>query len=818
MKRKEAREYVRQHLKEYLEYQGIDTRRNFKCINPNHQDNTPSMSYNEKNVQRPYVHCFSCNSTYDIFDVIGIFNNVYEFKDKEKIAYEFFNILIDDEQPVKLTEEEKRTEKLKNLMKEAVKITKASFLDNTEFVNKAKSYLAKRKISQKAIEEFNIGIEYQNKLPNTLIGKLYYKKEYLLTTGLMRKSSHSGKDIDTFFNRLLVPIYDRYGNPVGFGGRVLDDSKPKYLNSNENEIFHKSEILFNYHKAKNEARNNEIVIVEGYFDVISAWEMGMKNVVAVMSANVTEQQIEMIKELNCEVILSLDNDSAGNIAMLRVIPELLKNNLIVSVYDTSVLGNNLKDFGDFLTNGKTQEDIKKTKITGYEFLLKHKYFKDKQINVNNILLVYNLLKKDNLMLNSVNELEFKEYIAKNSAFSKEEIQNIIEPREVEEILSKDTGNVNELAQNFFLKELNERITKYSQVNNDDVLKNLIKNNIINYDYINQCLEECKDTIQNSEEFDYNNFIKSYICQTEEYKNLKEKLEKDEFRKKLRQMPDILDNVYGFDKHGREVRIYLTDEQKELVLQQYLATYEEQYRVSADDEKARAFSKLYITDTEQEYRSLWMGLNYVDMERWCFEVYSIGGMACVPYQIVFRTCHDVTPEKLSDKYVLKLDNNEYVYKKLLAYNNRGNSLGITEKNYIKPKEPKKEEVVKTPSTKKQQKIQEEKNNNKIKSNILIPINKFLETPYGIYIVNPNNTNQAIYIDKKSYSRTKNVLMLDTKNKNDLSVYSLSEASNLSVNSRKWKEKLPKNVFLDKYKFMFLDITKLKENMKEKEIIS
>ena len=264
MKRKEAREYVRQHLKEYLEYQGIDTRRNFKCINPNHQDNTPSMSYNEKNVQRPYVHCFSCNSTYDIFDVIGIFNNVYEFKDKEKIAYEFFNILIDDEQPVKLTEEEKRTEKLKNLMKEAVKITKASFLDNTEFVNKAKSYLAKRKISQKAIEEFNIGIEYQNKLPNTLIGKLYYKKEYLLTTGLMRKSSHSGKDIDTFFNRLLVPIYDRYGNPVGFGGRVLDDSKPKYLNSNENEIFHKSEILFNYHKAKNEARNNEIVIVEGY--------------------------------------------------------------------------------------------------------------------------------------------------------------------------------------------------------------------------------------------------------------------------------------------------------------------------------------------------------------------------------------------------------------------------------------------------------------------------------------------------------------------------------------------------------------------------
>lgn len=817
MKRKEAREYVRQHLKEYLEYQGIDTRRNFKCINPNHQDNTPSMSYNEKNVQRPYVHCFSCNSTYDIFDVIGIFNNVYEFKDKEKIAYEFFNILIDDEQPLKLTEEEQRTEKLKNLMKEAVKITKASFLDNTEFVNKAKSYLAKRKISQKAIEEFNIGIEYQNKLPNTLIGKLYYKKETLLATGLMRKSNHSGKDIDTFFNRLLVPIYDKYGNPVGFGGRVLDDSKPKYLNSNENEIFHKSEILFNYHKAKNEARNNEIVIVEGYFDVISAWEMGMKNVVAVMSANVTEQQIKMIKELNCEVILSLDNDSAGNIAMLRVIPELLKNNLIVSVYDTSVLGNSLKDFGDFLTNGKTKEDIKKTKITGYEFLLKHKYFKNRQMNINNIFLIYNLLKKDNLMANSVNELEFKEYVSKNSAFSKEEIQNIIEPQEVEETVSKDTSVVNKLAQNHFLKEIKERIIRYSQVNNDDVLKSLIKNNIIDYDYINQCLEESKDTIQNSEEFDYNNFIKSYICQTEEYKNLKEKFEKDEFRKKLRQMPDVLDNVYGFDKHGREVRIYLTDEQKELVLQQYLATYDEQYRISADNKIAFTFSKLYITDTEQEYRNLWMGLNRVDMERWCFEVYSIGGMACVPYHIVFRTCPDVTPEKLSDKYVIKLDNNKYMYKQVLAYNNRGNSLGITEKNYIKPKEQE-NEVVKTISTKKQQKIQEIKTNNKIKSNIIIPINKFLETSYGIYIVNPNNTKQAIYIDNKSYSRNDNFLMLDIKNKNDLSIYSLSEASNLSIKSRKWKEKLPKNLFLDKYKFMFLDITKSNENTKEKEIIS
>ena len=97
--------------------------------------------------------------------------------------------------------------------------------------------------------------------------------EQLIDDGLLKIDTNTGEVKNTFRNRVLVPICDEYGRVVGFGGRVLDDRKPKYLNTSENEIFHKSKILFNYHQAKTFAKNNELVIVEGYFDVISSYSV-----------------------------------------------------------------------------------------------------------------------------------------------------------------------------------------------------------------------------------------------------------------------------------------------------------------------------------------------------------------------------------------------------------------------------------------------------------------------------------------------------------------------------------------------------------------
>ena len=120
-----------------------------------------------------------------------------------------------------------------------------------------------------------------------------------------------------------------------------ENPKMKYKNTKVTEIFKKSEILFNYNQANHYAKSNkELIILEGYFDVISAWEMGLKNSVALMGVELTEEHMQMLEELKkdeIEITLCLDNDAAGRKAMNKIIPELLKRNFEVNVIDTKHL-------------------------------------------------------------------------------------------------------------------------------------------------------------------------------------------------------------------------------------------------------------------------------------------------------------------------------------------------------------------------------------------------------------------------------------------------------------------------------------------------
>lgn len=823
MKRSEAIEYVKSGLKEYLIAQGINPDKQFSCISPEHNDKKPSMGVVDK-TGTPRCHCLSCGATYDTWDVIGIVNGVSDFKEKERIAYQFFNITI-DETKRRLSPEEQKATRLKQAMKEAVSVTRDALASNDETAKKCREYLANRKISNKTIEDFKIGVEYNNKIPSRLIGELYYKKDELLEVGLMRNTAYG--DRDTFYNRVLVPICDIYGNPLGFGGRVFLDgnSQYKYLNTSDTPIFTKGNILFNYHQAKNFAKNGELVLVEGYFDVISAWEMGMKNVVASMGVGLQNRQIKLIKQLNCEIIVSLDNpliDEAGKKAMLRMIPQLIKSGLTVSAYDTSLLGNKVKDFGDFLEQNISIERIKSTKIPAMHFLLKYQYFNNKKINVNSIYLVYNQLQKDGLINNTRDEMQYKDYIMNNTSLTEENIEDIIHPKEVIKTIeepnqeTKDNSLLNKIARAYFSNILQKEVAEYAKLHKDIVLERLIKANKLTISFLFKGVEEGNGIINNGNTFKYEEYIKSYIYNTSEYIDEATKYKEERQKERLKQMPNILDNVYGFDKSGNEVKIWLTEEQKEIVLKQYIASFDEENRnqVLEENKKAPFHTKLFIADTVDEYKKLWLGANVVDMQRWIIDKYSLGYMAAVPYSYCFRTVPNVDLTKLSEEYVIK-QGNEYRYKCLLVYNNKDNSLNLTKENYINPTKILSKQKQKD-NTRRQIKSKEERMKVNPKDIIQIPLkdNQYLTTRYGVYILNPDVTkNEAIYIDNKSYTKKDNIIELNLKSPNDMSVYKLIKPNDLSPSSREWYSKLTKLEFKEKYQSMYFELNSNINDLKQ-----
>ncbi|HEU65719.1 MAG TPA: DNA primase [Chloroflexi bacterium] len=182
----------------------------------------------------------------------------------------------------------------------------------------ARNYLEKRKLTPEAIKEFRLGFspDAWETIKNYLLGKGYTEKE-LVETGLLIEKEGGGS-YDRFRNRLMFPICDIQGRVTGFGARVLDDSLPKYINSTQTSIFDKSSSLYGIDKAKSAIRKEDsVIIVEGYMDVLTAHQHGWQNVISSMGTSLTEKQVESIKRLTNNIILALDADLAGEEATLR---------------------------------------------------------------------------------------------------------------------------------------------------------------------------------------------------------------------------------------------------------------------------------------------------------------------------------------------------------------------------------------------------------------------------------------------------------------------------------------------------------------------
>ena len=305
--------------------------KNFFGVCPFHDDHSPSMSVSK---EKQIYTCWSCGATGNIFKFIMDYENI-SFTEAVKIVADKAGI------EIKINSiKNNKTDKYKEIY-EIYSLSQKLYQNNinTSLGQKAREYLKERGFNQEIIKEFGIGLSLKEKelLTNFLIKKKY-PIETIIKTGLVNKNSQGYYDM--YYNRIMFPLCNLNGQVVGFSGRIYDTKdSSKYINSKESEIFKKGELLYNYHRAKEHARQaGKIIIMEGFMDVIRAYSVGIKNVVATMGTAVTKQQANLIKRMAKEVILCFDGDAAGGkatmacsneLAAIGVIPKIvrLENNL-----------------------------------------------------------------------------------------------------------------------------------------------------------------------------------------------------------------------------------------------------------------------------------------------------------------------------------------------------------------------------------------------------------------------------------------------------------------------------------------------------------
>lgn len=276
--------------------------KNYFGICPFHDDHNPSMSVSpEKGVYK----CFVCGNAGNVFNFVMEYEKV-SFYEAVKIVADKIGVSIDIS-----TSKKENTKKspLYDIYNISYKFYQNNL--NTVYGKDAKKYLLNRKIDEDVIKNFNIGLSLSDsELCNALKAK-GFKDDDIVSSGV---ASQNGNNIyDIYKNRIMFPLYDLEGNVVGFSGRIYNQkSESKYINTKETEIFKKGELLYNYHIAKKEARKEKnIIVVEGFMDVIRLSTIGIVNVVATMGTAVTKYQLNLIQKLAPNITLMFDGDKAG---------------------------------------------------------------------------------------------------------------------------------------------------------------------------------------------------------------------------------------------------------------------------------------------------------------------------------------------------------------------------------------------------------------------------------------------------------------------------------------------------------------------------
>lgn len=283
---------------------------------PFHSEKSASFSVSR---EKQMYYCFGCGAGGNVFTFLMEYEH-YTFPEAMKVLADRAGVQLPEQEA---SEEMRREQSLRSRILELNKMAAKYFYYQLRQENGAHAmkYLKDRQLSDETIHRFGLG--YANKYSNDLYRYLKGKgisDELLAQSGLMQVDEKHGM-YDKFWNRVIFPIMDVNGRVIGFGGRVMGDGKPKYLNSPETVVFDKSRNLYGLNFAKT-ARKKQLLVCEGYMDVISLHQAGFINAVASLGTALTSQHASLIRRYTDEVILTYDSDEAGVRAALRAIPLL----------------------------------------------------------------------------------------------------------------------------------------------------------------------------------------------------------------------------------------------------------------------------------------------------------------------------------------------------------------------------------------------------------------------------------------------------------------------------------------------------------------
>ena len=473
--------------------------RNYMGLCPFHKEKSPSFCVSP---DKQIFHCFGCGVGGNVIHFIGKIENLNFIESLELLANR-----AGIELPKSGNAEDDRISRLKSRVYELNKCAAEFYHQNLykPTAKPAQEYVKKRRLDNRTLKAFKIG--YSGRF-NELYTELYSKgftEEEILASCLVNKNQ-DGKFIDRFRNRLMFPIFDARDRGIAFGGRVLDDSKPKYINSPEDIVYSKGRHLFAYNLAK---KNNPktIIIVEGYMDAVSLHQRGISNAVASLGTALTEAQGRLLRRSCEKVVIGYDADGAGQAATLRGL-EILQN-LGCDIRILQIEG--AKDPDEFVVKYGPERFQKyvDSAISLVEFKVK---MLKRQLNLENVNDKIKFLNEvANILSKIENNMEREVYIDKISLeykVSKEAIYAEVNKKlygnsQTEKKLERPVTTIREVKQDVAEKEVDEKTKKtesliiYLLINYPDKsfvrLANIVKNNLIKLEknklIINKLYEE-----------------------------------------------------------------------------------------------------------------------------------------------------------------------------------------------------------------------------------------------------------------------------------------------------------------------------------------
>jgi DNA primase len=303
--------------------------RNFFGLCPFHSEKTPSFSVSP---DKQIFYCFGCGAGGDVIRFIMDIDHL-TFLEAVKYLADQTGVLL----PETISAEDKENEELAS-MRRALELTAQLYhhlLLHEQYGIKAREYLMKRQVHIETMKEFQLGYAppYDAQILFRFLTRRGFHPNVLIKAGLVQSRSNADSRIfDRFCGRLIFPIHDSQGRVIAFGGRSLEERGPKYVNTPETPLFHKSNHLFNLHRARTYIRKKQqAVLFEGFMDVIMAWQEGIHTGIATLGTSLTEEQAKIISRNAQTVFLCFDGDQAGQSAAERGADQLKKSGCTIKI-------------------------------------------------------------------------------------------------------------------------------------------------------------------------------------------------------------------------------------------------------------------------------------------------------------------------------------------------------------------------------------------------------------------------------------------------------------------------------------------------------